>query len=202
MRYRYYHVSTVKKGRGRGLMNKNELKDDIKNALEDLRDDYTTYAQRCEELQDINNNKADLPKSLIMTQICNYPERLRPETKKARERASLEKHFPKSVVDELDIPERSEPKGYLSGFAGFKIIFPQIAGFVIGCAVARICTFGFVGYMIMGVIFAFLVGVHKSTYDDKITLRYAVIKNIVLILIEFALILLIAGIYGIIYMTG
>lgn len=183
-------------------MNKNELKDDIKNALEDLRDDYITYAQRFEELQDINNDKADLPKSLIMTQICNYPERLRPEIKKARERASLEKHFPKSVVDELDIPKRSEPKGYLSGFAGFKILFPQIAGFVIGCAVARFFHFGLAGYIIMGIIFAFLVGVHKSTYDDKISLKYAVIKNIVLILIEFVLVMLFAGIYGIIYMTG
>lgn len=183
-------------------MNKNELKDDIKNALEDLKDDYTTYTQRYEDLQEISSNKTDLPKSMIMTQICNYPERLRPETKKARERASLEKHFPKSVVDKLDIPERSEPKGYLSGFAGFKILFPQIAGFVIGCAFARMFNFGFIGYVITGIIFAFLVGVHKSTYDDKISLRYAVIKNIVLILAEFALVLLIAGIYGIIYMTG
>ncbi|MDE6101537.1 MAG: hypothetical protein K2F73_00960 [Ruminococcus sp.] len=183
-------------------MNKNELKDDIKNALNDLKDDYTTYAQRDENFQDINSDKIDLPKSLIMTQMCNYPERLHWETKKARERASLEKHFPKSVVDELDIPKRSQPKGYLSGFALFKVLFPQIAGFIIGCAFARMFNFVFVGYVIMGVIFAFLVGVHKSTYNDKIALKYAVIKNIVLMLIEIALILLCVGIYGIIYMIG
>lgn len=183
-------------------MNKNELKDDIKNALDDLYDDYTTYAQRYEDFQDINSNKTDLPKSLIMTQICNYPERLHPETKKARERASLEKHFSKDVVDKLDIPKRSEPKKYLSGFAIWKVLFPQIAGFVIGCAFARMFNFGFIGYMIMGVIFAFLVGVHKSTYNDKISLKYAVIKNIVLMLIEFALILLCFIFGGIIYMIG
>ncbi|MDE5584260.1 MAG: hypothetical protein K2J08_11235 [Ruminococcus sp.] len=183
-------------------MNKNELKDDIKNALEDLKDDYTIYAQRCEDLQEIENNKLDIPKSLMMTQMYNFPERLHYETRKARERASLEKHFPKSVIDELDIPKDSKPKNYLSGFALFKVLFPHIAGFIVGCAFARMFNFASVGYVIMGIIFAFIVGVHKSTYDDKIALKYAVIKNIVLMLVEIALILLCAGIYGIIYMIG
>ena len=157
-------------------MNKNELKDDIKNAVQDLKDDYTTYAQRQESFQDINSNKAELPKSLMMTELWHYSEHSDSETK----RTSLEKHFPKSVVDELDIPERSESKRYLSGFAIWKVLFPQIVGFIIGCAFARMFDFEFVGYMITGIIFAFLVGVHKSTYNDKIALKYAVIKNIVL----------------------
>ncbi len=198
-------LSTVKKGRGRGLMDKNELKDDIKNALDDLKDDYKLYASRgYEDIQDINNNKMDLPKNLMMTQIYNFTERLHYETRKARERDSLEKHFSKTELEKMGIPTKSRnaSKGNADGYALFKVLFPQIAGFVIGCAVARFMTLGFIGYIIMGVIFAFLVGVHKSTYDDKITLKYAVIKNIVLILIEIAVIMIFAGIYGIIYMIN
>jgi len=199
----YYHISTVKKGRGRGLMDKNELKDDIKNALEDLKDDYKTYAYKHENLQDINSNKADIPKSMMMTELWHCSRHSDSEIKRASE-DSLEKYFSKTELEKIGIPKRSYKANSRNadGYALFKVLFPQIAGFVIGCAVARICTFGFVGYMIMGIIFAFLVGVHKSTYDDQITLKYAVIKNIVLILIEIALILLIAGIYGIIYIMG
>lgn len=125
-------------------MNKNELKDDIKNAVEDIRDDFDIYRTR------------------------DYTDR------------------------------EATPEEY----AVMRIVLPQIFGIIIGCAVSRFFHFGLAGYIIMSVIFAFLVGVHKSTYNDKITIKYAVIKNIVLILIEFALVLLIAGIYGIIYMIG
>lgn len=192
-------LSAVKKGRGRGLMDKNELKDDIKNALEDLKDDYKLYETRgYEEIQDINNNKMDLPKNLMMTELCRYSEH------SEMKRTSPEKYFSRTELEKIGIPIRSRTASNenASGYAVFKMLFPQIAGFAIGCAVARICTFGFIGYVIMGVIFAFLVGVHKSTYNDKIALKYAVIKNIVLMLIEIAIILLIAGIYGIIYIIG
>ncbi|MDE6665992.1 MAG: hypothetical protein K2K14_07420 [Ruminococcus sp.] len=179
-------------------MNKNELKDDIKNALNDLKDDYTTYAQRDENFQDINNDKIDLPKSLIMTELWHYSEHS--EIK----RTSPEKYFSKTELEKMGIPTQSHNarNGNANGYALFKIVFPQIAGFIIGCAFARMFNFAFVGYVIMGIIFAFLVGIHKSTYDDKIALKYAVIKNIVLMVIEIALILLCAGIYGIIYMMG
>lgn len=125
-------------------MNKNELKDDIKNAVEDIRDDFDIYRTR-----DYTNREAT--------------------------------------------PEE---------YAVMRIVLPQIFGIIIGCAVARFFHFGLAGYIITGVIFAFLVGLHKSTYNDKISLKYAVIKNIVLILIEFVSVMLFAGIYGIIYMTG
>ncbi|MDE6847764.1 MAG: hypothetical protein K2J44_00230, partial [Ruminococcus sp.] len=124
-------------------MNKNELKDNIKNALDDLKDDYTIYSQRQENFQDINNNKADIPKSLMMTELWHYSEHSGSETK----RTSLEKHFSKNVVDKLDILERSESKRYLSGFAIWKLLFPQIVGFIIGCAFARMFDFELVGYM-------------------------------------------------------
>ena len=192
-------LSTVKKGRGRGIMDKNELKDDIKNALNGLKDDYKLYATRgYEEIQDINNNKIDTPKNFMMTELCRYSEH------SEMKRTSPEKYFSKIELEKMGIPERSDKANSrnASGYAVFKMLFPQIAGFAIGCAFARICTFGFIGYMIFGVIFAFLVGVHKSTYNDKISLKYAVIKNIVFMLIEFALILLFAGIYGIIYLIG
>ncbi|MCM1506244.1 MAG: hypothetical protein NC177_03785 [Ruminococcus flavefaciens] len=182
-------------------MDKNELKNDIKNALEDLKDDYTNYAQKYDDFQDINSNKADLPKNLMMTELWHYSAHSDSEYKRASE-DSLEKHFSKDELEKMGIHSRKASSEYADGYALFKVLFPHIAGFVIGCAVARICTFGFAGYMIFGVIFAFLVGVHKSTYDDQITLKYAVIKNIVLIVIEIVIILLFAGIYGIIYMTG
>ncbi|MDE6671386.1 MAG: hypothetical protein K2K16_04235 [Ruminococcus sp.] len=180
-------------------MNKNELKDDIKNALTDLKDDYRLYASRgYEEIQDINNNKMDLPKNLMMTELCRYSEH------SEMKRTSPEKYFSKTELEKMGIPTQAhnESKGNAGGYALFKLLFPHIAGFVIGCAVARFMTLGFVGYMIMGIIFAFLVGVHKSTYNDRISLKYAVIKNIVLMLIEIAVILLFAGIYGIIYLMG
>ncbi|MDE6425215.1 MAG: hypothetical protein K2K89_03635 [Ruminococcus sp.] len=177
-------------------MNKNELKDDIKNALTDLKDDYKLYASRgYEEIQDINNNKIDLPKSSLLTGMNTSPK---------NKKDSLEKYFSKTELEKMGIPTRSRTSSSenATGYAVFKMLFPQIAGFVIGCAFARILTFGFIGYVIMGIIFAFLVGVHKSTYNDQISLKYAVIKNIVFMLIEFALILLFAGIYGIIYLIG
>ncbi len=195
----YYHVSTVKERAGQGtFMNKNELKGDIKNALEDIKDDYRLYASRgYEDIQDINN-KIDLPKNLMMTELWHYSEHS--EIK----RTSPEKYFSKTELEKMGIPtqSRNASKGNADGYALFKLLFPHIAGFVIGCAFARMFNFAFVGYVIMGIIFAFLVGVHKSTYNDKIALKYAVIKNIVLMIIEIALILLCVGIYGIIYMIG
>ncbi len=182
-------------------MNKNELKDDIKNALEDLKDDYKTYESRYESLQDIQSNKIDLPKSTLITGTNDYSKRSYMKPKKD----SLEKYFSKNELEKMGIPKRSyqtNGENAFLGYALFKMLFPHIAGAVIGCAFARMFNSGLIGYVIMGVIFAFLVGVHKSTYDDQITLKYAVIKNIVLILIEIALILLIAGIGGIIYMMG
>lgn len=184
-------------------MNKNELKDDIKNALEDLKDDYTTYSQRYEDLQDMNTNKLDIPKSLLMTELYNFPERLRPETERAKKRASLEKHFSKTELEKMNIQDyygQKNDRSYISGFAGFQVIFPHIAGIIIGCAFARMFNFAFIGYVIMGIICAFLVGVHKSTYSDKIALKYAVIKNIVLMVIEIILCLLFFVVGGIIYM--
>ncbi|MDE6539836.1 MAG: hypothetical protein K2K66_06565 [Ruminococcus sp.] len=180
-------------------MDKNELKDDIKNALNDLKDDYRLYASRgYEDIQDINNNKIDLPKNLMMTELWHYSEHS--EIK----RTSPEKYFSRTELEKMGIPVHSHKTSSKNadGYAIFKMLFPQIAGFAIGCAFARILTFGFIGYVIMGVIFAFLVGVHKSTYNDQISLKYAVIKNIVFMLIEIMLVLLFAGIYGIIYLIG
>ena len=150
-------------------MNKNKLKDDIKNALTDLKDDYRLYESRYDDFSEKN---------------------------------SPEKYFSGTELEKIGIPKRSYNTENAFRYAMFKMIFPQISGFVIGCAVARFMTLGFIGYMIMGIIFAFLVGVHKSTYNDRISLKYAVIKNIVLMLIEIAVILLFAGIYGIIYLMG
>lgn len=125
-------------------MNKNELKDNIKNAVEDIHDDFNIYSTR------------------------DYTDR------------------------------EASPEEY----AIMRIVLPHIFGIIIGCAVARMFEFVFIGYIITGIIFAFLVGVHKSTYSDKITLKYAVIKNIVLMFIEIALILLCFIFYGIIYVAG
>ena len=176
-------------------MNKNKLKDDIKNALTDLKDDFTTYSERYEDINDIKSNRIDLPTSSLLTDT---------NISSKDKKDSLEKHFSKTELEKMGIQKRSTKSHDRKalGYAVFKMLFPHIAGFVIGCAFARLLTFGFIGYVIMGIIFAFLVGLHKSTYNDQISLKYAVIKNIVLMLIEIAIILLIAGIYGIIYIMG
>lgn len=80
-------------------------------------------------------------------------------------------------------------------FAVILLLLPHILGIVIGCAFARLFNLKFVGYIISCAIFALLVGIHKSTYDDKISLKYAIIKNIVLISIE----IISASIYVMIY---
>ena len=83
-------------------MNKNELKDDIKNAVEDIHDDFNIYSTR------------------------DYTDR------------------------------EASPEEY----AIMRIVLPHIFGIIIGCAVARMFEFVFIGYIITGIIFAFLVGVH------------------------------------------
>lgn len=119
-------------------MDKNELKDDIKNAIEDIWDDYKSYQQKYKF-----------------------------ETNGAYQRPSA-------------------PKDY----AGMKLNFPHAVGLVIGCAMARLFRLNIIGYILSMLFFAFLVGVHKSTYNDKISLKYAVIKNIILLLRLLALIAL------------
>lgn len=85
-------------------------------------------------------------------------------------------------------------RGTSEGDAWFKMMIPHLIGFGIGLAVARLFGCKFVGYIIFGVIFAYLTGVYKSHEFDKISWKYAFIKNALLslrwiLMAVFALIL-------------
>ncbi|MDE6834496.1 MAG: hypothetical protein K2J39_09685, partial [Ruminococcus sp.] len=126
-------------------MNKNKLKDDIKNAFADLKDDFTTYSERYEDINDIKSNRIDLPTSNLLTDMnVSYKDK----------KDSLEKHFSKTELEKMGVQKRSSKSHdrKATGYALLKMLFPQIAGFVIGCAVARFMMLKFVGYVIMGII--------------------------------------------------
>lgn len=101
----------------------------------------------------------------------------------------------RSIKDRKENPanyigSRSTPEGD----AWFKMMIPHLIGFGIGLAVARLFGCKFIGYIVFGLIFAYLTGVYKSHAFDRISWKYAFIKNALLSLMwilmaVFALIL-------------
>lgn len=86
-------------------------------------------------------------------------------------------------------------RGTPEGDAWFKMMIPHLIGFGIGLAVARLFSCKFVGYIIFGLIFAYLTGVYKSHTSDRISWKYAFIKNALLSL-RWILIAVLALILG------
>lgn len=74
------------------------------------------------------------------------------------------------------------------GFGGFMVVLPQLVGFVIGLALAKIFSLGTVGYISLGALFAFVIGTYKSFEFDKMGLKHAVVKNILIMIFLFILI--------------
>lgn len=97
----------------------------------------------------------------------------------------------RSVEDRKENPanyigNRSTPESV----AWTKLFIPHLIGIFIGLAVARLFSAGAVGYVIFAVIFAFLTGTYKSHEFDKISWKYAIIKNALLMSICLAILVI------------
>ena len=64
------------------------------------------------------------------------------------------------------------------------LFLPQFLGFILGLAIAKMLGGG---YMIFGLIGAFGVGTYKSVSFDKISLKYALLRNVIILIMIFLL---------------
>lgn len=60
------------------------------------------------------------------------------------------------------------------------IIWPQLVGAVLGLAIARIFEPGAGGYLACAVLFGIIGGTYKSVSFDRIALRHALVRNILI----------------------
>ena len=74
------------------------------------------------------------------------------------------------------------------GIGGFVILVPQLIGWIVGFAFARLLGLGMAGYIILGLIFALGIGTFKSVEYDRIGLKYAILRNIIIAFIFFVII--------------
>ncbi|MDD6097435.1 MAG: hypothetical protein PUB66_01700 [Oscillospiraceae bacterium] len=74
------------------------------------------------------------------------------------------------------------------GIGGFVILLPQLIGWIVGFAFARLLGLGMTGYIILGLIFALGIGTFKNVEYDRISLKYAVLRNIIIAFIFFVII--------------
>lgn len=57
------------------------------------------------------------------------------------------------------------------------ILVPNIIGFVVGLAITRFLGLHGAAYIVIGAICAFAAGTYKSVAFDKIALRFALVRN-------------------------
>lgn len=62
------------------------------------------------------------------------------------------------------------------------LVLPQIVGIILGLAAARLLGCGFSGYVILGVLCGLALGTWKNYEYDKIRLKYALLRNIIIAL--------------------
>lgn len=60
-------------------------------------------------------------------------------------------------------------------------ILPNIAGFIVGCAVTKFLTLSGIFYIIFGVIFAVAGGTYYSVTKEGISLKYAIIRHCIIV---------------------
>lgn len=60
-------------------------------------------------------------------------------------------------------------------------ILPNVAGFIVGCAVARLFVLSGVFYLIFGIIFAVAGGTYFSVAKEGISLKYAIIRHCLIV---------------------
>jgi len=81
-------------------------------------------------------------------------------------------------------------------FAGiFSVVYPQLIGFVVGMAFSRLFGIVGAGYLVFGSIGALAIGTYKSVSFDKISLKPAFIRNII-IMVGICLIIALTGIFN------
>lgn len=80
------------------------------------------------------------------------------------------------MIDTFGKPRREDPLGY----ALFKMMKSQLVGLILGFAVARMFHSGFWGYIILGIIFAFLIGTWSNHEFNNLDWKYSLWKNFVL----------------------
>lgn len=73
-----------------------------------------------------------------------------------------------------------------SGF--YVLLIPQLIGAVIGLAFARLFGLGAAGYFLLALLFGLAMGTFKSYEFDKISLRPAILRNVIIMLMNAVLI--------------
>lgn len=66
-------------------------------------------------------------------------------------------------------------------FGTIKTLFPNIVGFLLGLAITKMFGGGGAAYLVLGVIFSIGFGVFYSVEFQKIALRYAIIRHIIIV---------------------
>ncbi len=82
------------------------------------------------------------------------------------------------------------------GGISFMAILPQIAGFLLGCAIAKITDGDVIDYIVWGIVFMFIIGVLKSNGYDGYPLMQAIRMNIVMTVIICTVLSVFWLIYG------
>ncbi len=67
------------------------------------------------------------------------------------------------------------------GTGGFILLIPHFLGALVGCAVARMFQMTADGYLHLGILFAFLGGVIKSTLMDRLSMMEGIVKNLIIL---------------------
>ena len=61
------------------------------------------------------------------------------------------------------------------------MLIPHILGFVVGLAVARLFSLGTAGFLLIGSICALAGGIYKSVSFDRISLKPAIARNVIIL---------------------
>lgn len=105
----------------------------------------------------------------------------------------------KSISEDIEVSKarskkdrKENPANYIGNrstpesVAWTNLFIPHLIGIFIGIAVARLFNSEPFGYAMFSIIFAFLAGTYKSHEFDKISWKYALIKNALLMCVWLA----------------
>ena len=168
-------------------------KSEIKEIIDDIKTDIDINEQNQSELHDsLSNSKFQTLKNILGDINADI------EINKQRQ-----DEFSRNYVRpkyEIKLPCSHRGRGENLGI--MPIVFPQICGLVLGFALARLFHGNTCIYIILGLITALAVGTWKSVFFDKIEFKYAVIRNIIIMLTPFTVMLVFLAFYGILYIIG
>lgn len=97
----------------------------------------------------------------------------------------------KDITDDVEIREariqdaehisRSWRNSHSKSAGFFLTILPNIVGFIVGCAAARLFVLPDIFYIIFGIIFAVAGGTYFSVAKEGISLKYAIIRHCIIV---------------------